>query len=142
LGRVGPAPFTEGQRIAAPLRLHPATGFRNPRTYDYAAHLALEGIDVVATTRAESVTPLDDPAPPWSVRVKRGSVTAIGRALPPASAALLAGLLPGDRTELLRDIDDAFPARRRLSRGPCLRRSAARGRASLRARGPWRRRSG
>jgi competence protein ComEC len=101
-------PLTEGQRIAAPLRLHPATGFRNPGTYDYAAHLAREGIYVVATTRAESVTPLDDPAPPWSVRVKRESVAAIGRALPPASAALLAGLLLGDRTELPRDIDDAF----------------------------------
>jgi len=103
-----PPPLTEGQRIAAPLRLHPATGFRNPGTYDYAAHLARDGIYVVATTRAESVTPLDDPAPPWSVRVKREAVAAIGRALPPASAALLAGLLLGDRTELPRDIDDAF----------------------------------
>jgi competence protein ComEC len=101
-------PLTEGQRIAAPLRLRPATGFHNPGTYDYAAHLAREGIYVVATTRAESVTPLDDPAPPWSVRVKRESVAAIGRALPPASAALLSGLLLGDRTELPRDVDDAF----------------------------------
>ena len=101
-------PLTEGQRIAAPLRLRPATGFRNPGTYDYAAHLARDGIYVVATTRAESVTPLDDPAPPWSVRVKRESVAAIGRALPPTSAALLAGLLLGDRTELPRDVDDAF----------------------------------
>src|SRR5207302_5559724 len=39
-----PPPLTEGQRIAAPLRLHPVTGFRNPGTYDYAAHLAREGI--------------------------------------------------------------------------------------------------
>jgi len=101
-------PLTEGQRVAAPLRLHPATGFRNPGTYDYAAHLAREGIYVVATTRAESVAPLDDPPPPWSVRVRRESVAAIGRALPPASAALLAGLLLGDRTELPRDIDEAF----------------------------------
>ena len=101
-------PLTEGQRIAAPLRLHPARGFQNPGTYDYGAHLAREGIRVVATARAESVTPLDAPAPPWSVRVKRESVAAMGRALPPASAALLAGLLLGDRTELPRDIDDAF----------------------------------
>jgi competence protein ComEC len=102
------SPLTEGQRVAAPLRLHAATGFRNPGTYDYAAHLAREGIYVVATTRAESVAPLDEPPPPWSVRVKRESVAAIGRALPPASAALLAGLLLGDRTELPRDLDDAF----------------------------------
>ena len=101
-------PLTEGQRIAAPLRLHPATGFRNPGTYDYAAHLAREGIHVVATARAESVTPLDDPAPPWSVRIKRESIAAISRALPPASAALLAGLLLGDHTDLPRDVDDAF----------------------------------
>ena len=100
--------LTEGQRVAAPLRLHAASGFRNPGTYDYAAHLAREGIHVVATTRAESVEPLDAPLSPWSVRVKRESVAAIGRALPPASAALLAGLLLGDRTELPRDIDDAF----------------------------------
>jgi competence protein ComEC len=42
------------------------------------------------------------------VRVKHESVAAIGRALPPTSAALLAGLLLGDRTELPRDVDDAF----------------------------------
>src|SRR5437899_6436269 len=101
-------PRTDGQRIAAPLKLHRATGFRNPGTFDYAAHLAREGIRVVATARAESLTPLDDPSPPWSVRVKRAAIAAMDRALPPASAALLAGLLLGDRTELPRDIDDAF----------------------------------
>lgn len=101
-------PLTAGQRLAAELRLHPATGFRNPGTFDYAAHLAREGIRVVATARADSITPLDDPPPAWSVRVKRESVAAIGRGLPPASAALLAGLLLGDRTELPSDIDDAF----------------------------------
>ena len=101
-------PLTEGQRVAAPLRLSRASGFRNPGTYDYAAHLAREGIYVVATTRADALAPLDDPGPSWAVRVKRESIAAIGNALPPASAALLAGLLLGDRTELPRDIDDAF----------------------------------
>ena len=100
--------LSEGQRVAATLRLHRAIGFRNPGTYDYAAHLAREGVYVVAAARAESVTALDDPPPPWPVRVRRESVNAMGRALPPASAALLAGLLLGDRTELPRDIDDAF----------------------------------
>ena len=51
-------PLTEGQRVAAPLRLSRATGFRNPGTYDYAAHLARDGIFVLATTRADSVTAL------------------------------------------------------------------------------------
>jgi competence protein ComEC len=101
-------PLTEGQRIAAPLRLSRATGFRNPGTYDSAAQLARDGIYVVATTRADAVTPLDDPGPPWPVRARRESVAAIGRALPPTSSALLAGLLLGDRSELPRDIDDAF----------------------------------
>src|SRR2546422_1039929 len=103
-----PPPLTEGQRIAASLKVHPATGFRNPGTFDYAAHLAREDVRVVATARAESITPLDDPSPPWSVRVKRASITAMERTLPPTSAALLAGLLLGDRAELPRDIDDAF----------------------------------
>jgi competence protein ComEC len=100
--------LTEGQRVVAPLRLSRATGFRNPGTYDHAAHLARDGIFVLATTRADSVTALDDPGSPWPVRVKHESVAAIGRALPPTSAALLAGLLLGDRTELPRDVDDAF----------------------------------
>jgi competence protein ComEC len=100
--------LTEGQRIAAPLRLSRAAGFRNPGTYDSAARLARDGIYVVATTRADAVSTLDDPEPPWPVRARRESVAAIGRALPPTSAALLAGLLLGDRSDLPRDVDDAF----------------------------------
>ena len=103
-----PPALAVGQRIAAPLQLHPATGFRNPGTFDYGEYLAREGIRVVATVRAESVTPLDGPDPPWPARVKRESIAAIGRALPPASAALLGGLLLGDRTGLPPDIDEAF----------------------------------
>ena len=37
--------LTQGQRVAAPMRLHPAMGFRNPGTYDNAAHLAREDFD-------------------------------------------------------------------------------------------------
>jgi competence protein ComEC len=103
-----PPPLTEGQRVAAPLKLHAATGFRNPGTFDYGAHLAREGVRVVATARGESIATLDDPLPPWSVRVRRAATAAMERALPPASAALLAGLLLGDRSHLPRDLDDAF----------------------------------
>src|SRR3989442_1100063 len=101
-------PLAEGQRIAATMRLHPATGFRNPDGFDYAAALQREGIFVVGSGRAERVIALEDPRPPWPVRVKRAAREAMVRALPPASAALLGGLLLGDRGDLPREIDEAF----------------------------------
>ena len=100
--------LAEGQRIAAELRLLPAIGFRNPRTFDYAAHLARQGVHVVATARAERLSALDAARPPWPARARRAALDALGRALPPASAALLGGLLLGDRTELPHDLDDTF----------------------------------
>lgn len=105
----GVAPsLTEGQRIAAALKLHPATGFHNPGTFDYGEHLARHGIHVVATGRAESVVTLDHPAPPWPVRVRRAAIASMSASLPPVSAALLAGLVLGERTALPRDVDEAF----------------------------------
>jgi competence protein ComEC len=103
-----PPPLAEGQHIAAPLKLHPATGFHNPGVFDYGEHLARQGIHVVATGRADSVATLDDPAPPWPIRVRRAAVASMGAALPPVSAALLAGLLLGDRTDLPHDVDGGF----------------------------------
>jgi competence protein ComEC len=100
--------LTEGQHLAGLLRLRPATGFHNPGTFDYGEHLARQGIRIVATGRAESIEILDDPAPPWPVRVRRAAIASMGTALPPVSAALLAGLLLGDRTDLPRDVDEAF----------------------------------
>jgi len=100
--------LTEGQHVAGLLRLHPATGFHNPGTFDYGEHLVRQGIRIVATGRAESIETLDDPAPPWPVRVRRAAAGSMGAALPPVSAALLAGLLLGDRTDLPRDVDEAF----------------------------------
>jgi competence protein ComEC len=103
-----PPALTEGQRVRANVRLHRAGGFKNPGGFDYADHLAREGILVVGTARAERLTVVDDPGPPWHVRVRRGAREAIERALPPASAALLAGLLLGERTALPPEIDTAF----------------------------------
>jgi competence protein ComEC len=40
--------------------------------------------------------------------VRRAAVASMGAALPPVSAALLAGLLLGDRTSLPRDVDTGF----------------------------------
>jgi competence protein ComEC len=103
-----PPPLAEGQRMAAEVRLYPATGFRNPGTFDYAKSLRREGIRVTATARADRLRPIGDPTPPWPARIKRLSSAAISRALPPASAALLAGLLLGERTDLPRELDDGF----------------------------------
>jgi competence protein ComEC len=101
-------PLVEGQRVGVDARLHAASGFRNPGGFDYAAALRRAGISVVATTRAERITALEEPAPPWHARIKRRALAAMADALPPASAALLGGLLLGERTDLPREIDDAF----------------------------------
>jgi len=97
-----------GQRVAVEVRLHRATSFRNPGTFDYAAHLAREGVHVVGTARVERFATLGDGHPRWPVRMRRAALEALDRALPPTSAALLGGLLLGDRTRLPRDLDDAF----------------------------------
>src|SRR5436190_2076198 len=94
--------------VTAELRLHPALGFRNPGTFDYAEHLKREDIRVTATARADRLTPVDHPAPPWPERIKRASVAAISQALPRTSAALLAGLLLGERTALPPELDEGF----------------------------------
>jgi competence protein ComEC len=100
--------LTQGQRVMAELKLREAVGFRNPGNFDYAAHLARQGIFALATGQADRVLPLDEPDPPWPVRVRRRALAIMRDALPPTSAALLGGLLLGDRTALPRDIDDAF----------------------------------
>ena len=103
-----PPALTEAQRIAADLRLREASGFRNPGVFDYGAHLAREGIHVVATGRGDRVTALDPADPPWPVRVKRRAREIMDTALPPTSASLLGGLLLGDRAALPHEVDDAF----------------------------------
>jgi competence protein ComEC len=103
-----PPSLTQGQRIAGEFRLHRPTGFRNPGGFDYSAYLAREGIFLVGSGRADRLTPLTPEAPPWPVRIKRWAVGTIHQHLPPASAALLAGLLLGERSELPQAADDAF----------------------------------
>jgi competence protein ComEC len=105
----GPLPaLATGQRIALEARLDRPLGFRNPGTFDYAERLRQLGVTVVGTTRTERIELLDAREPAWSVRVRRSAVTAMGEALPPVSAALLAGLLLGERADLPRDVDAAF----------------------------------
>lgn len=101
-------PLGEGQRIAADLRLHRPVGYRNPAGFDYPAQLRREGIARVGSGRADRVRPLTADLPPGAVRVKRWAVARLAAVLPEGSAALLAGLLLGERGALPREMDDAF----------------------------------
>jgi competence protein ComEC len=102
------ATVAAGQRIHVDARLHEPVGFRNPGGFDYVARLAREGIHVVGTARADSVIALEPPDPAWPARVRHHAIAAMQTALPPASAALLSGLLLGERHALPEEIDDAF----------------------------------
>ena len=51
---------------------------------------------------------LEAPQPPWPARVRARALAALAGALPPASSALLAGLLFGERTGLPPELDDGF----------------------------------
>ena len=98
----------EGQRVSVELKLARPRGFRNPDAFDYPAFLRREGILLVGSGRAESLVPLTPDEPPWPVRVKRRAVAVIGAHLPEMSAALLAGLILGEKTGLPAETDEAF----------------------------------
>jgi competence protein ComEC len=102
------AALTEGQRLSADVRLHRPVGYRNPGAFDYPADLRRHGILLVGTGRGEAVVPLGPAAPPWHVRVKRWAVDTIRSGLPDGSAALLAGLVLGERAALPEEIDEVF----------------------------------
>lgn len=97
-----------GQLVSVETRLHRASGFRNPGGFDFARHLERQGVVVVGSARADRLAVLDDPAPAWNVTLRRRARETIERALPPASAALLAGLLLGERTSLPPELDASF----------------------------------
>jgi competence protein ComEC len=101
-------PLATGQRIAVETRLDRPVGFRNPGTYDHAERLLRHGVTVVGTARGDRIVPLDERAPPWPARFKQRAIAAMQEALPPVSAALLAGLLLGERTDLPPDVDAGF----------------------------------
>jgi competence protein ComEC len=103
-----PPPLTSGQNLRGEFRLHRPIGFRNPGSFDYPAHLAREGITLVGSGRADRVTPLTEARPSWPVRTASWIVHEIQQHLPPASAALLAGLLIGERTDLPSEMQNGF----------------------------------
>ena len=98
----------EGQRVALDLKLSRPRGFKNPGAFDYPGFLRREGILLVGSGRAESLAPLTADEPPWPVRVKRWAVATIGAHLPETSAALMAGLLLGEKTGLPPEANEAF----------------------------------
>jgi competence protein ComEC len=102
------AALGEGQRVLVDARLHRPIGYRNPGGFDYPAHLRREGILLVGHARADRLTALTPDAPPWRVAVKRWAVGVIAERLPGTSAALLAGLLLGERSALPPESDEAF----------------------------------
>ena len=102
------APLGEGQRVVVDARVHRPVGYRNPGGFDYPAHLRREGILLVGHARADRLTALTSDAPPWRVSVKRWAVDLIAARLPETSAALLAGLLLGERSTLPPASDEAF----------------------------------
>jgi competence protein ComEC len=101
-------PLGETQRVLVDAQLHPPVGFRNPGGFDYPAHLRRDGILLVGHARADRITALTPDTPPWPVAVKRWAVGVISAQLPETSAALLAGLLLGERSTLPREIDESF----------------------------------
>jgi competence protein ComEC len=105
-----PPPLGPGYRIRGPMRLHRAAGLRNPGGFDHGAWLRRQGIHVTGSARADRLVILDEPPPPWAVRLRRAALDAMRRVLPPVSAALLAGLLLGDRSTLPADVDEHFRA--------------------------------
>ncbi|MEX2147660.1 MAG: DNA internalization-related competence protein ComEC/Rec2 [Candidatus Rokuibacteriota bacterium] len=103
----GPAPAVlEGERVSVEARLRRAAGFRNPGTFDYGAHLARDDILVVATAASVAVVPGSSAR--WHARLRAAAVAAMTEALPPVSAALLSGLLIGERGGLPPELHDAF----------------------------------
>jgi competence protein ComEC len=101
-------PLGEDQRVLVDARLHRPVGFRNPGGFDYPEHLRREGILLVGHARSDRITALTPDVPPWPVAVKRWAVGVIAARLPETSAALLAGLLLGERSALPREIDAGF----------------------------------
>ena len=97
-----------GQHVAVSARLHRPDSFRNPDGFDHAAALAREGILVVGSARASGVTALEEPRPSWHARVRRSALEVMRGTLPPTSAALLAGLLLGERGGLPPEVDEGF----------------------------------
>ncbi len=108
----GQAPAVrEGDRIQAILRLRRPSSFQNPGGFDYPAFLAREGIHIVGSGRGGDLVVVGHSssgleAVPRAIR--EWGEAKIQAHLPPRSAALLEGLLLGERRHLPEEIDESF----------------------------------
>lgn len=94
----GPTPpLAPGDRVRVTLKLARPSAFRNPGGFDYPAHLARRGIRLVGSGRGDAILRLPDAPRSWPFRVRQWIDAAIAAHLPPTSAALLEGLLLGER---------------------------------------------
>lgn len=105
----GPAPpLAAGDRVRVSLRLARPLAFRNPGAFDYPGHLARNGIFLVGTGRGDAVRRLPEAPKPWPMRVRRWIHATVAAHLPPTSAALLEGLLLGERHRLPVTLVESF----------------------------------
>ena len=101
----------EGDRIQAILRLRRPSGFQNPGGFDYPAFLAREGIYIVGSGRGGDLVVVGHTGRPlraWPLAIREWAEAKIEAHLPPRSAALLEGLLLGERRHLPEEIDESF----------------------------------
>lgn len=108
----GEAPVLhEGDRIQAILRLRRPVGFQNPGGFDYLEFLARDGIYVAGSGRGNDLV-LVGRSPrglrTWPLAIREWAEAKIQAHLPPRSAALLEGLLLGERRHLPQEMDESF----------------------------------
>ena len=104
-------PVREGDRLQVILRLHPPGGFQNPGAFDYRAFLARNGIHVAGSGRGADLLVVGRTSHgigDWPRLIREWAEARIQAHLPPRSAALLDGLLLGERRHLPEEIDEAF----------------------------------
>ena len=108
----GDAPAVrDGARVQAILRLQRPRGFQNPGGFDYPAFLARDGIYVVGSGRGTDLVVVGHTSGGlrnWPQVIRQWAEAKIQSHLPPHSAALLEGLLLGERRHLPKEIDESF----------------------------------
>jgi competence protein ComEC len=108
----GEAPTVrEGDHVQAILRLRHPWGFQNPGGFDYPAFLARDGIYVVGSGRGSDLVVVGHSSGgvrAWPLAIREWAEAKMRAHLPPRSAALLEGLLLGERRHLPEEMEESF----------------------------------